>query len=257
MKSFLIGSLPFKNTKDALKFINEFSLPTLCTLPQLEAKEFMLNHSFEGLASFEYKRNRVRKLDKSQGIKPFQFMLENEFFRQDLSEYKWQCSGPVSMIETMEAHENDSQLLSEYTQKIILTQEKFNQLTSAKSYFFLDEPMLGTAPKMESILIKFIQELKANECFKNTSFGIHSCSKLEFDLTSLPVELIALDYQLYQEDEWSKLQQSLNERLVAITKDSNLNVLNYPLKNEKYQSTSCGQALYKGDLLALIQDHQD
>lgn len=252
MKSFLIGSLPHKNIEDAISYIDHFSIPTLCTLPQLVETEFMLHHAFNNLPSFEYFRNRVRKKDHISKILPFEFVLEEAFFKKNLNEYKWQCTGPVSMIETMEMHEHDEQMLSEYLNKIRLTQERFNQKTNAKSYLFLDEPMLGTAPGMETIFIQFLNKLKDQDCFKNTTFGIHSCSKLVFDLAKLPLDLISLDFSLYDLKEWEALQAQLGKRLVAITKNSNFESLDYPLKSETFQSTSCGQALCNVNLLKVF-----
>ena len=245
MKSFLIGSLPFKDKKIALDFIRKIDLPTLCTLPQLDETEFMLHHAFLGLKNFSYVRNRVHFKPRHESIKPFEFLLEKDFFNSFTDEYKWQVTGPVSLIETMEMHEYDNQLLEEYLEKIILTQRKFNQLNPSKNFLFFDEPMLGTASELVAILVRFINRLKESGEFDNTTFGMHSCSKLDFDITQIPVDLFALDYTLYDSDEWNELQSKLTEKLVAITADSNGEKLNYPLMSEQYQSTSCGQALVK------------
>lgn len=255
MKSFLIGSLPHKNKEDALNYLKNFSIPTLCTLPQIDEKEFMLHHAFSDLSCFEYFRNRVRHLEEERKIEPFHFILEDDFFKLKFNEYKWQCTGPVSMIETMEMHEYDQKMLNEYAQKIVLTQKKFNQKSSKKSYLFFDEPMLGTAPGMEKILIGFLTDLKKYDVFKNTIFGLHCCSKLEFDLTHLPVELIALDYSLYDTGEWQQLQSQLKARLVAINCDANGVKFEYCFQSEKYISSSCGQGISKISDLARLLDN--
>jgi len=243
MKSFLIGSLPFVDKQDAINFIQTFSLKTLCTLPKLDEREFMLHHSFLGLKSFDYYRNRVRKCSNRDVIEPFEFVLEYDFFKSFQEDYKWQCTGPVTMIETMENHEFDDLLLSEYLEKIILTQRKFNQLNKGHAYLFLDEPVLGMSPEHQPILISFIQNLKESGEFENVSFGLHCCSKVTFELSDIPIDLIALDYTLYTKDEWSVLQANLGAKLVAIQYDSDFNKLDYPLKDEIYESASCGFAL--------------
>lgn len=243
MKSFLIGSLPFKNKKEAIKFIQEIDIPTLCTLPQLDETEFMLNHAFLGLKNFSYVRNRIQYKIANESILPFEFQLEEDFFKTFSGEYKWQITGPVTLIETMEMHEHDFELLDQYLEKVILTQRKFNQLCDKNSYLFLDEPMLGTASEHLSILIDFIKKLRATVEFSRTTFGIHSCSKLDFDISAIPVDLYALDFNLYSFDKWNDLQTNLKDKLVAIVADSNGEKIKYPVKSEKYKSTSCGQAL--------------
>jgi hypothetical protein len=248
MKSFLIGSLPFTDKLEALSFIAKIDIPTLCTLPQLDEKEFMLHHAFLGLKNFAYVRNRIHYTKTNEMVAPFHFQLEEDFFNTFTGEYKWQVTGPVTMIETMEMHENDKELLEQYIEKIILTQRKFNQLNNSASFLFLDEPMLGGASELSSILVQFIQKLKGSGEFSNTTFGMHSCSKLDFDLTQIPVDLFALDYTLYEPDEWNDLQASLTDKLVAIVADSDGKKINYPLMSEQYQSTTCGQALAKNML---------
>lgn len=243
MKSFLIGSLPFQNKDEAIKFIQKIDIPTLCTLPQLDKKEFMLHHAFIGLKSFDYMRNRIHYKNTNESIVPFEFQLEEEFFNTFEGEYKWQVTGPVTMLETMEMHEHDFELLEQYLEKVILTQRKFNQMNGSNSYLFLDEPMLGAASEHHPILIDFIQKLKVSGEFSKTIFGIHSCSKLDFDFSQIPVELYALDFNLYSLDEWNDLQGSLGDKLVAIVADSNGEQIQYPVMSEKYKSTSCGQAL--------------
>jgi methionine synthase II (cobalamin-independent) len=248
MKSFLIGSLPFKVTCEAIEFIKKIDIPTLCTLPQLDGHEFMLNHAFIGLKSFDYVRNRVHYKKVSDILSPFEFYIEDEFFDTFKGEYKWQIAGPVTMIKTMEMHEYDDLLLEEYLDKIVMTQRKFNQINKSPNYLFLDEPMLGTSSELKDRLVKFIHNLKKCKEFSKTTFGMHSCSKLDFDISEIPVELFALDYNLYSLDEWKNLQASLEDRLVAIVADSNGQKLNYTFMNEKYKSTSCGQALCKNKL---------
>lgn len=252
MKSFLIGSLPFLSKNDALKFLQKFDIPTLVTLPNIDESEFMLHHSFKDLMHFNFQRNRVHKLDSKGTALPFSFLIEDEFFQEDFSEYKWQCTGPVSMIETMEMHEYDQLMLNDYLDKVILTQTKFNKLTSARPFFFVDEPMLGTSGDLRPVLLDFINNLKSHPAFKEVVFGLHCCSKIEFELSDMPFDLFSLDYQLYSKKEWSYLQSQLKDKLVAINWDSDFNPIQYPKSNEKFQSTSCGQALCKRDLLKVV-----
>ena len=247
MKSFLIGSLPFKDKEIALKFIKKFDIPTLCTLPQLDETEYMLHHAILGLKNFEYIRNRVHFKLTNKQISPFNFALENEFFDALNGEYKWQAAGPVTLIETMEMHEYDEFLFNEYLEKIVLTQRKFNQLNNTPAYFFLDEPMLGTSIDLLDHLIRFKKALSDSGEFNNIKFGLHCCSKLETDLSKLDFDLIALDFNLYSISEWDELQKELEDKLVAIKWDSDMNENNYPFKVEKFVSSSCGQALCKRD----------
>lgn len=243
MKSFLIGSLPHKNIEDAISYIDHFSIPTLCTLPQLDETEFMLHHAFNNLPSFEYLRNRVRKKDHISKILPFEFVLEEAFFKKNLNEYKWQCTGPVTMIETMDMHEHEHILLDEYYEKLRLTQYKFNDKTNGNCYFFLDEPLFGNDEHSISILSKFLKRLKVSEEFTGVNFGIHCCSKCSIDLNILDFDLFALDYELYSKEEWVFIQKSLVSKLVACIGDSNLNSFDYQTYHEVYASTSCGLAL--------------
>lgn len=262
MKSFLIGSLPHHDLNEALDFSFSLDIPTLVTLPKIDPDEFMVDQAFREIDGYVYQGHNLRPSSKVYNAS-LRFLAEEEFFKrlelvrkEQAGElpfaYKWQVSGPLTLASSLDHHPDTEDILEKYFLKVLATQTKFNSKSSHAPCLFLDEPVLAFCENKIAALEKFLSRLKSSDAFFKSSFGLHCCSKLSFELlkglfarskSNSGFDLISLDPSLYREEEFDQIQSLLGEKLVFAPCDSKGNKFSYSSKDEKYKSASCGQAL--------------
>ncbi|MEX0798097.1 MAG: hypothetical protein WD025_01555 [Bacteriovoracaceae bacterium] len=253
MKSFLIGSLPHKNVEEALEYTFSFDIPTLPTLPNIDPNEFMVDQALCELDGFEYIRHGLR--DKNTVYNSSLRFAAREFFfkRAGNKEYKWQASGPLTLMSSLDHHPQTKNILDLYFDKLVKTQAEFNRLSKGKTFFFLDEPVLAFSEESMGLLEKFLCRLKENSAFKDIVFGLHACSKARAEaLRNLSFDLFALDSSLYDKSEWKQLQAELGKRLIFIPVTSKGESTGHPRGQEAFASSSCGLALTSLERLGAV-----
>ncbi|MCO4754750.1 MAG: hypothetical protein KC478_09710 [Bacteriovoracaceae bacterium] len=266
MKSFLIGSLPYKSIEQAIEHVFSFDIPTLPNLPQIEPNEFMVDQALSCIDGYIYKGSSLREKigQRHEGLS---FCATDEFFKRLNECYKWQACGPLTLASSLDHHPDTSKIISIYLEKILDTQNHFNSLSTNKEFiFFLDEPVLAFCETEISTLNEFISKLKTSKQFSHAKIGVHACSRVSLEaLELLDVDYVALDPSLYGA-EISDIQESLGERLVFIPVSSKGEAINYEVKSEKLVAPSCGGALSSPDemeqlkkllLEATLPNHQD
>lgn len=220
MKSFLIGSLPHKDIQKALDYSFSFDIPTLPTLPNLSENDLSAN---------QLKANRLSQMfycfrEFCQRVKPY-----------DL--YKWQLLGPISASKLGEN-------MGLYMGKFNVISEEISAIIKKDALIFIDEPMLSDG-----------DDLSVYSEFTNVA-GIHCCQKLGLDtITKLPFDLIALDTFLYSDDEITKLEILLGNRLVKNVCDYQGRLETRKMLQSDFSSMSCGLAGSSQEGLIKIKEH--
>lgn len=243
LTSFLIGSLPHKDVDEALDLAFAVDLPTLPNLPGIEEDEFMVDQALREIDGYTYKGHTLRP-DGPDHKSALRFLAAEKFFSRLEGAYKWQACGPVTLASSLDHHPDTEEIIKKYFLKLAFTQKQFNKRSKDKSYFFLDEPVLGFNEASSGALGSFLRDLRSHEAFDETFFGLHSCSKVSLDsLAGLDFDLFALDPSLYSAEEWKEIRERLGSRLVYVCAGSKGEEIDYPIWKECYITAACGQAL--------------
>lgn len=160
-----IGSLPFEDTRTAVKYSLRHDIPFL---PEL---------SNYGEKMLEYIKT------------PGNLKCLKEFKKHKFDTVKVQCVGPATLISTYEENEAVEKVYNHLSAVL-------NGLKANEVIIFLDEPTLGNAaPNYEDLWFPIFNTLKIMFPIFKITFGVHVCGNMDWDklFQSPNIEIISFD----------------------------------------------------------------
>ncbi len=162
-----IGSLPYKDIKEAVDFSFKFDIPFLPQLPNLGSQELMINQTKDigNIACWEL---FLKELDKRKTKK-----------------CKLQVAGPITLKSTEGILRNVN----------IMVKEVFKRCE--KMILFIDEPYYCGEKEKAIIINQMISEFH----FPFLEIGVHSCNRIDFkNIDVLQVDYFSFDMQFGQKE---------------------------------------------------------
>lgn len=260
MRSLAIGSVPFISIEEGIsKHIEAFSVASLPHFPKVHGSEFMFPLALGAHISIDSEYTQVR-IDEDfyiSALKNNEIHFGNDlalesFHRttSSLSHHKLQVVGPYTFNQFLPSFPKLKSYANQILRnKILYLSRLFRD--SNELILFFDEPSLFLMQSHEwSPWRNNLQEI-TDGIPQNVSFGIHCCSKANWDRINADcIKYLSVDFELYSDslELYRQLEHEQFEVIVglnALNKDFDHKVDSFRKLNEDVLiSPSCGFANY-------------